>query len=147
MRTGVGEPRREDRIGGGSGFRRGSLRPIICKKIVRATKPLAGITETQPNRFAGGNAMNRDFEFKQLLRAYRAGIITEATFEAELAEIERGAGTNGNGAHGGFEAMGKTYGCERDAVVAMLDRFRAGEAGGHAAFGGWEKTVSTECIR
>src|SRR5580704_17206108 len=74
-----------------------SLRRIICKKIVRATKHLAGITETQSNRFAGGNAMNRDFEFKQLLRAYRAGIITEATFEAELAEIERGAGTNGNG--------------------------------------------------
>jgi hypothetical protein len=91
--------------------------------------------------------MNRDFEFKQLLRAYRAGIITEATFEAELAEIERGAGSNGNGAHASFEAMGKTYGCERDAVVAMLDRFRAGEAGGQAAFGGWEKTVSTDCIR
>ena len=36
---------------------------------------------------------------------------------------------------------------EREAVVAVLDRFRAGEAGGHAAFSGWEKTVSTDCIR
>jgi hypothetical protein len=89
--------------------------------------------------------MNRDFEFKQLLRAYRAGIITEATFEKELAQIEQGA-ANGNGAHA-FEALGKTYGSEREAVVAVLDRFRAGEAGGHAAFSGWDKTVSTDCIR
>src|SRR5580704_4621484 len=91
--------------------------------------------------------MNRDFEFKQLLRAYRAGIITESTFEKELAEIERGAANgNGNGARG-FEALGKTYGSEREAVVAVLDRFRAGEAGGYAAFSGWDKQVSTDCIR
>ena len=31
--------------------------------------------------------MNRDFEFKQLLRAYRSGIINEATFEKELADM------------------------------------------------------------
>jgi hypothetical protein len=89
--------------------------------------------------------MNRDFEFKQLLRAYRAGIINEATFEKELADIERGVG-NGDGGHG-FEALGKTYGSEREAVVALLDRFRAGKAGGQAAFSGWEKQVSTDCIR
>jgi hypothetical protein len=89
--------------------------------------------------------MNQDFEFKQLLRAYRAGIINEATFDKELADIERGVG-NGDGGRG-FEALGKTYGSEREAVVALLDRFRAGEAGGQAAFSGWEKQVSTGCIR
>jgi hypothetical protein len=88
--------------------------------------------------------MNRDFEFKQLLRAYRAGIITEATFEKELAEIEHGA-ASGNGAHA-FEALGKTYGSEREAVVAVLDRLRAGEAGGDAAFSGWDKTVSAPIV-
>src|SRR5579859_3780941 len=89
--------------------------------------------------------MNRDFEFKQLLRAYRSGIISEKAFEAEMAELENGhAGSNGSR---GFEAMGKTYKSERDAVVAMLDRFRAGEANGADAFGGWSKTVSTDCIR
>ncbi|MBF6571090.1 MAG: hypothetical protein IVW54_19670 [Candidatus Binataceae bacterium] len=89
--------------------------------------------------------MNRDFEFKQLLRAYRAGIINEATFEKELADIERGVG-NGDGGRS-VEALGKTYGSEREAVVALLDRFRAGETGGQAAFSGWEKQVSTDCIR
>jgi hypothetical protein len=29
----------------------------------------------------------------------------------------------------------------------VLDRFRAGEAGGQPAFSGWEKQVSTDCIR
>jgi hypothetical protein len=89
--------------------------------------------------------MNRDFEFKQLLRAYRAGIINEATFEKELADLEHGVG-NGDGGRA-FEALGKTYGSEREAVVALLDRFRAGEAGGQTAFLGWEKQVSTDCIR
>ena len=89
--------------------------------------------------------MNRNFEFTQLLRAYRAGIIDEATFEKELVGLEHGVG-NGNGSRG-FEALGKTYGSEREAVVALLDRFRAGEASGQMAFSGWDKHVSTECIR
>ncbi len=89
--------------------------------------------------------MNRDFEFKQLLRAYRAGIITEATFESEMAALEHGS-ANGNGGRG-FQALGKTYSSEREAVVAMLDRFRAGESNGEAAFRGWEKHISTDCIR
>ena len=89
--------------------------------------------------------MNRDFEFKQLLRAYRAGIISESTFEGEMAALENGhAGSNGSR---GFEAMGKTYKSEREAVVAMLDRFRAGEANGMAAFSGWSKHLNTDCIR
>jgi len=90
--------------------------------------------------------MNRDFEFKQLLRAYRSGIISEKTFETEMAALEQGhAGSNGGGK--GFEALGKVYSTEREAVIAMLDRFRAGEANGMAAFSGWNKSVSTDCIR
>ena len=34
--------------------------------------------------------MNRNFEFKQLLRAYRGGIIDEATFESEVKALENG---------------------------------------------------------
>lgn len=89
--------------------------------------------------------MNRDFEFKQLLRAFRAGIISEQTFESEMTALENG---NGNGRpRAGFQAMGKTYGNEREGVAAMLDRFRAGEANGQAAFQAWEKLCTTDCIR
>jgi len=89
--------------------------------------------------------MNRDFEFRQLLRAYRAGIINEATFEAELGSLENGA-ANGNGSRG-FVAMGMTYVNEREAVASMLDRFRSGEANGEEAFKGWAAQCTTECIR
>ena len=92
----------------------------------------------------GGTPMNRNFEFKQLLRAYRGGIIDEATFESEVHALENGsAGSNG---HRGFTAFGKTYGSEKEAVLAFLDRARAGEAGGAEAFNGWVKTCKTECI-
>ena len=89
--------------------------------------------------------MSRDFEFRQLLRAYRSGAITEQTFERELAQLELGSG-NGDGGRG-FQAMGKTYSSEREAIIAMLDRFRAGEANGQLAFSTWEKQVNTDCIR
>jgi hypothetical protein len=90
--------------------------------------------------------MNRDFEFKQLLRAYRAGIITEETFEGEMAALENGSPAMSNGTSG-FRALGKTYANEREAVATMLDRFRAGEANGEVAFSNWSKVVSTDCIR
>jgi hypothetical protein len=91
--------------------------------------------------------MNRDFEFKQLLRAYRAGIITEATFECEMGAMEGGNGTSNGRAEREFRAMGKTFSSERLAVDAMLDRFRAGEANGEVAFLAWAKLCTTDCIR
>jgi len=59
--------------------------------------------------------MNKDFEFKQLLRAYRKGIISEETFEKEVGTIEGGASANG----AGLRAFGRTFGCERDAVPVL----------------------------
>ena len=88
--------------------------------------------------------MNRDFEFRQLLRAYRAGIITEKDFEAEMARIEQ---KSGNGTSGGFRAFGKTYKSEREAIVSFLDKGRAAEANGALTFGNWAKVCTTDCIR
>ena len=67
--------------------------------------------------------MKQDFEFSQLLRAYRRGIISEALFEREMAELEHGVGANG----GGFSANGKNYPSERAAVIAFVDNLRANE--------------------
>ena len=90
--------------------------------------------------------MNRDFEFKQLLRALRSGIISPETFEREVTMLENVAPSVKNGS-AGFRALGKTYANEREAIAAMLDRFRAGEANGETAFSNWSKLVTTECIR
>jgi len=90
--------------------------------------------------------MNRDFEFKQLLRAYRAGIISEQAFEEEMAGLERGAGSNGS-ATAGFQAFGKTYSSERDAIVSFIDKIRAAETNAGVAFANWAKVCTTDCIR
>jgi rubrerythrin len=87
--------------------------------------------------------MNRDFEFSQLLRAYRRGIITEATFASEMAELERGAGGNGSG----FSANGKTYPSERAAVIEFIDSLRANEFCAGLAFPKWAEVCKTDCIR
>ncbi len=90
--------------------------------------------------------MNSDFEFKQLLRAYRGGIISEATFEGEMAKLEHnGASANGNGA--GFRAFGRLYKSERDAIISFLDKARAGEANGGEAFSAWAAVCKTDCIK
>ena len=92
--------------------------------------------------------MSRDFEFKQLLRAYRSGIISQATFEGEMTCLEgMPTASNGNGSSGGFKAFGRTYKSERDAVVSFLDKVRAGEAGGGEAFTAWAEVCTTDCIR
>jgi hypothetical protein len=89
--------------------------------------------------------MGKDFEFRQLLRAYRAGLITEETFEAEMATLD-----NSNGHAGqpkGFEAFGKSYRSERDAIVSFLDKVQAAESNAGVAFGDWAKVCTTDCIR
>jgi len=91
--------------------------------------------------------MSYDFEFKQLLRAYRNGVISQSTFEAELTWLEAGAPTNGNGHGAGFKAFGRTYKSERAAVISFLDKVRAGEANGGEAFAAWAEVCTTDCIR
>lgn len=92
--------------------------------------------------------MNREFEFKQLLRAYRGGIIGEAAFEHEMARLEDGGAAEGNGANGGgFRAFGRSYKSERAAVVSFIDKVRAGEANGAEAFRRWAEVCTTDCLR
>jgi hypothetical protein len=90
--------------------------------------------------------MNRDFEFKQILRAYRAGIISEETFEAEMAGLEHGAGANGSST-AGFQALGKTYKSEREAIISFIDKARVAEANAGVAFTNWANVCTTDCIR
>ncbi len=89
--------------------------------------------------------MSRDFEFKQLLRAYRNGIISDATFEGEMAALENG-GSMANGSADGFKAFGRSYKSERAAIVSFLDKVRTGEANGGEAFSAWAEVCKTECL-
>lgn len=52
--------------------------------------------------------MNRDFEVRQLLRADRSGILSEAAFEEEMHRLEReDAGDDVQNQK--FEALGQVY--------------------------------------
>jgi len=90
--------------------------------------------------------MNRDFEFRQLLRAYRSGVITEETFEQEMADLENGSTAMTNGSSG-FRAFGKTYNNEREAIIAFIDRARVAESNAGVAFNNWANVCKTDCIR
>jgi hypothetical protein len=91
--------------------------------------------------------MNKNFEFKQLLRAFRTGIIDEATFELEMKSLENGAhSSNGNGA-GAFKAFGKSYGTEREAVMKFLEAVSAAETNGGDTVRAWLGVCTTDCIR
>jgi len=89
--------------------------------------------------------MSRGFEFKQLMRAYRAGAINETDFEREMKNLENGS-ANGNGS-GGFVAFGRTYASEREAVMRFLETVSPAETNGGEAIRKWLEVCTTECIR
>src|SRR5712671_4654977 len=89
--------------------------------------------------------MNRDFEFRQLLRAYRTGIISENAFESEMSLLENGNGKASNG-HGGFRAFGKNYANEREAIVKFLEQASIGETNAGEALPRWLAVCKVECI-
>lgn len=89
--------------------------------------------------------MNRDFEFTQLLRAYRAGIINESTFEREMKQLENSAPSS-NGGSGSFKAFGKSYDSERAAVISF-EAVSAAETNGGDTVRAWLEVCTTDCIR
>src|SRR5580658_764761 len=92
-------------------------------------------------------SMNREFEFKQLMRAFRNGIISETIFETEMRALENGHAMSNGHSNGNFQAFGRSYTSERAAVISFLDKVRVGEAGGGEAFSAWAKVCTTDCIR
>jgi hypothetical protein len=92
--------------------------------------------------------MNRDFEVKQLLRAYRKGMLSEAAFEEEIERLTQEAPAEGeaNEPHG-FRAFGRIYRTERDAIVSFLDRVRAAQAQSAIAFAKWAEVCRVVGLR
>ena len=89
--------------------------------------------------------MSRDFQFKQILRAYRMGIISEATLEQEMKVLENGAQGSSNG-NGAFKAFGQTYGSERAAVMRFLEAVSAAETNGGDLVRAWLAICKNEAV-
>ena len=62
-----------------------------------------------------------DFEARQLLKAYRKGLISDELFEEQMQELQTGAGSQG------YTYNGKSYETEKELVLAVLDEFRCAE--------------------
>jgi hypothetical protein len=89
--------------------------------------------------------MNRDFEIKQLLRAYRSGIMSEEAFNEEMTSLEHEAG--GADQNLGFEAFGQHYRSERDALLSFFDELHATQMDAAVAFAKWAAVCRTPGLR
>jgi bacterioferritin (cytochrome b1) len=84
-----------------------------------------------------------DFEVKQLLKAYRKGLISDDLFEAQIAELTKG-GQNG---HTQFTYNDKPVGSEREMIMQLLDEFRCREDFAAEFFNRWIEVSDQECAR
>jgi len=94
--------------------------------------------------------MASDFEFQQLLRAYRRGVISETVFEQEVEAMDNGSAAtiDRNTVNaGGFKAFGKTYANEREAILEFLDKYGAAEAAAEVCLNKWADVAKTDCVR
>ncbi len=91
--------------------------------------------------------MNRDFQIKQLLRAYRSGLLSDAAFEEEMAGLEQKTGEAGQTETPGFQAFGRVYRSEREAVINFLDQLHATEMETAIGFAKWAAGCRTNLLR
>lgn len=88
---------------------------------------------------------NPGFEFRQLLRAYRSGIISAFTFETELAHLETVSSAGREASD--FEVLGRIYASEREAVAGFLETIATAETAGAEAIRGWLQVCKLDCVR
>jgi hypothetical protein len=80
-----------------------------------------------------------DFETRQLLRAYRKGLISDALFEEQLKEV--------NGGPRSYTYNGKSHSTEREMVMHLLDEFRCGENFAAEYLNRWIEVSDQECVK
>lgn len=96
---------------------------------------------------------DKQFELRQLLKAYRKGLITDEIFEDQIREIQlgetaaEGAGAPPPAPAKTYHVRGKTFASEREMLVHFIDEFRAGEAFGGVAFSLWTEVAQNPSVR
>ncbi|MBI1817249.1 MAG: hypothetical protein HYR72_19940 [Deltaproteobacteria bacterium] len=99
----------------------------------------AAVTKTQTGSTGNGHAhpainqpsaeptagVSQEFEARQLLKAYRKGLISDALFAEQMREIGITAPAGASGKT--YQINGRAYASERKMLVSFLDKFRAGE--------------------
>ena len=94
--------------------------------------------------------MNRDFEVRQLLRAYRSGVMSEAAFEEEMLRLEHettGIEPGAEEPSPGFLAFGQRFRSEREAVISFFDQLHATQMDTAVGFAKWAIVCRTSGLR
>jgi len=81
-----------------------------------------------------------DFEARQLLKAYRKGLISDALFEEQMRELGTGNG-------GGYSYNGKMHATEREMIMHLLDELRCGENFASEYLNCWMQVSDQECVK
>lgn len=82
-----------------------------------------------------------DFEARQLLKAYRKGLISDELFEEQMQELQSGTTSQG------YSYSGKSYETEKELVLAVLDEFRCGEDFAAEYLNRWVEVSDQECVK
>jgi len=85
----------------------------------------------------------QDFEARQLLKAYRKGLISDELFEAQMIELRRGE-QNGQAQ---YTYNGQPVGSEREMIMQLLDEFRCRENFAAEYLNRWIDVSDQECAR
>ena len=83
-----------------------------------------------------------DFEARQLLKAYRKGLITDELFEEQMKEL--GNGANGQGR---YTYNGKSHATEGEMIMHLLDEFRCGENFAAEYLNRWVEVSDQDCVK
>src|ERR1044071_5596156 len=82
-----------------------------------------------------------DFEVKQLLKAYRKGLISDDLFEAQIRELTDGA------QNGRYMFNGQSHATEREMIMHLIDEFRCGENFASEFLNRWLTVSDQECVK
>lgn len=80
-----------------------------------------------------------DFEVRQLLKAYRKGIISDELFESQMQELQNGEAK--------YVFNGKAHASEREMLMALLDEYRCAENFASEYLNCWNEVSDQECVK
>lgn len=78
-----------------------------------------------------------DFETRQLLKAYRKGLISDELFESQIRELQKGK----------YVFNGKSYASEREMIMTLLDEYRCAENFASEYLSRWNEVSNQECVK
>jgi len=115
-------------------------------RVVSSLLEMVAGASREPETRSPMPEVTSQFELRQLLKAYRRGLISDDVFEEQLREIRLdGASPTAPGKD--YRVRERTFATEREMLLHFLDEFRAGETFGGEVFGLWSAVAVDPCVR